>query len=88
MIEVEGLEAFDKLVLLHVILGGKPLVVEGFQQRLDEWTFTSQWLQDNCGKKCKRSQLFEHPVSNAAYSRTSTQLEQAAKYDSLNWSLS
>ena len=53
MIEEQGLESFDKLVLLHVILGGKPLVVDGFQKRLDEWTFTRQWLQDNCESKCK-----------------------------------
>ena len=52
MIEVQGLEAFEKLVLLHVIIGGKPLVVEGFQDRLDQWTFTPQWLRDNQGKKC------------------------------------
>lgn len=53
MLEQQGLEAFEKLVLLHVIIGGKPLIVEGFQQRLDQWTFSSQWLQDNHGKKCK-----------------------------------
>ena len=65
MIETQGLEAFDKLVLLQVILGGRPLVVEGFQHRLDEWTFTTQWLQDNCGKKCKRGQHTEQLLSNA-----------------------
>ena len=53
MIESQGLEAFEKLVLLHVIIGGKPLVIEGFHNRLDSWTFTSQWLQDNVGKKCR-----------------------------------
>lgn len=53
MIEHQGLDAFEKLVLLHVILGGKPLVIEGFQDSLDQWTFTSQWLRDNHGKKCK-----------------------------------
>ena len=53
MLEQQGLEAFEKLVLLHVIIGGKPLIIEGFQHRLDEWTFSSQWLQDNHGKKCK-----------------------------------
>lgn len=52
-IEHQGLDAFEKLVLLHVILGGKPLVIDGFQGRLDQWTFTSQWLKDNHGKKCK-----------------------------------
>ena len=53
MLEQQGLEAFEKLVLLHVVIGGKPLIIEGFQQRLDQWTFSSQWLQDNHGKKCK-----------------------------------
>lgn len=51
MIESQSMEAFEKLVLLHVILGGKPLVIEGFHHRMDEWTFTSQWLKDNCGSK-------------------------------------
>lgn len=52
MIEHQGLEAFEKLVLLHVIIGGKPLIVEGFQKEMDEWTFSTQWLHDNHGKKC------------------------------------
>ena len=52
MIEEQGMDSFEKLILLHVILGGKPLVIEGFQHRLDEWTFTTQWLQDNYGQKC------------------------------------
>lgn len=53
MLEQQGLEAFEKLVLLHVIIGGKPLIIEGFQQRLDQWTFSSQWMQDNHGEKCQ-----------------------------------
>ena len=57
MIDEQGLESFDKLVLLHVILGGKPLVIEGFNYRLDEWTFTSQWLQDNCGKNFEQARV-------------------------------
>ena len=52
MIEQQSMEAFEKLVLLHVIIGGKPLVIDGFQHKLNKWTFTSQWLQDNCGSKC------------------------------------
>ncbi|KAL8717583.1 MAG: hypothetical protein Q9225_005185 [Loekoesia sp. 1 TL-2023] len=51
MIDTQGLDTFEKLVILHVIIGGKPLVIEGFHKRLDEWTFTSGWLQDNHGKK-------------------------------------
>ena len=52
MIERQSMEAFEKLVLLQVIMGGKPLVIDGFQHKLDKWTFSSQWLQDNCGGKC------------------------------------
>jgi hypothetical protein len=51
MIDHQGIEAFDKLVLLHVVMGGKPLVIEGYQQRLDRWTFALQWLRDNCSQK-------------------------------------
>jgi hypothetical protein len=50
-IEEQGLENFEKLILLHVIIGGKPLVVDGFEDRLDPWTFTSKWLHDNHGDK-------------------------------------
>ncbi|MCJ1415835.1 hypothetical protein MMC32_002169 [Xylographa parallela] len=55
MIEHQGLEAFEKLVLLHVIIGGKPLVIDGFQRRLDKWTFTSRWLRDNVGQKFEQA---------------------------------
>lgn len=51
MIDQQGLPAFEKLVLLHVIIGGKPLVIDGFEDRLDPWTFTPNWLRDNCGEK-------------------------------------
>lgn len=51
MIERQGLPAFEKLVLLHVIVGGKPLVIDGFEEQLDPWTFTPKWLRDNCGDK-------------------------------------
>ena len=54
MIETQGMEAFEKLVLLHVVIGGKPLVVEGFQHKLDPWTFSTRWLRDNTGTKCTR----------------------------------
>lgn len=50
-IDEKGVAAFEKLVLLHVIAGGKPLVVDGFENRLDPWTFSSKWLNDNVGSK-------------------------------------
>ena len=52
LIERQGLEAFEKLVLVQVIIGGKPLVIEGFHEHLERWTFSAQWLRDNVGQKC------------------------------------
>ncbi|KAF2279699.1 uncharacterized protein EI97DRAFT_430730 [Westerdykella ornata] len=51
MIEANGIEKFEKLVLLHVVVGGKPLVIDGFEEILDPWTFTPGWLRDNHGEK-------------------------------------
>lgn len=51
MIDHQGMEKFEWLVLLHVILGGRPLVIEGCQARLDRWTFALQWLRDNYSQK-------------------------------------
>jgi hypothetical protein len=51
MIASNGMEQFEKLVLLHVIIGGKPLVIDGFEEVLDPWTFTPSWLRDNHGEK-------------------------------------
>jgi hypothetical protein len=53
MIDHQGIDAFEKLVLIHVILGGKPLVIEGYERRLDRWTYAVQWLRDNVGSKGK-----------------------------------
>lgn len=55
MIDQQGLAAFEKLVLLHVVVGGKPLVIDGFEDRLDPWTFTPKWLRDNCGDKVENA---------------------------------
>ena len=55
MIDQQGLPAFEKLVTLHVIIGGKPLVIDGFEDRLDPWTFTPKWLRDNCGEKVENA---------------------------------
>lgn len=46
-----GLAEFEKLVLLHVIIGGRPLVVEGWQTSLPPWLFCPTWLEDNVGTK-------------------------------------
>lgn len=50
-IEEIGIAEFEKLVLLHVIVGGKPLVVEDWQKLLAPWTFSAQWLSQEHGAK-------------------------------------
>ncbi|KAL6707206.1 hypothetical protein ACN47E_004753 [Coniothyrium glycines] len=55
MIANNGVEQFEKLVLLHVIIGGKPLVIDGFEEVLDPWTFTPSWLRDNHGDKVENA---------------------------------
>ncbi|CAI6338600.1 unnamed protein product [Periconia digitata] len=54
-IATHGVEQFEKLVLLHVIIGGKPLVIDGFEEVLDPWTFTPSWLRDNHGDKVENA---------------------------------
>ena len=41
----ENPELFDRLVFLHVITLGRPLVIDGVESWIDRSTFTSQWLQ-------------------------------------------
>lgn len=52
-IDANGLENFEKLVYLHVVRGGKPLVVEGFNQRLDPHLFSEKWLRRRCSQNSK-----------------------------------
>lgn len=48
-----GLEKFEELVALHVVNGGKPLIVERFNERLDSSVFSEKWLRTHHGKKSK-----------------------------------
>ncbi|RAL05690.1 putative JmjC domain protein [Aspergillus ibericus CBS 121593] len=50
-IDENGLEIFEKLVLLHVVRGGKPLVVEGFDRWLDGSIFSEKWLRNHYSAK-------------------------------------
>ncbi|MCJ1295153.1 hypothetical protein MMC34_006714 [Xylographa carneopallida] len=85
MIEHQGLEAFEKLVLLHVIIGGKPLVIDGFQHRLDKWTFTTRWLRDNVGQKCMF--LFLYLVETYADHREVEQARNLTKKENMPLSI-
>jgi len=56
-IDEHGLDNFDKLVRLHVILGGKPLVIEGFHERLDRSVFSERWLRSHHSSRSKSTSL-------------------------------
>lgn len=70
-IDEQGMVAFEKLVIKHVIVGGKPLVIEGWEGRLDPWTFSQKWLRDNCGDKVENARNLttkeELPLTTAHY---------------------
>ncbi|KAK0634731.1 hypothetical protein B0T17DRAFT_594533 [Bombardia bombarda] len=46
-----GPQEFEKLVLLHVIHGGKPLVIERWGDRLPKSLFSAEWLETTQNKK-------------------------------------
>src|SRR5205807_1262404 len=54
-IAAKGIEQFEKFVILHVVIGGKPLVIRGFDEVLDPWIFTPSWLRDNHGDKVENA---------------------------------
>ena len=47
----QGIDQLERLVSLHVVIGGKPLVIDGFEDRLDPLIFTERWLRENHGQK-------------------------------------
>ncbi|KAJ5757868.1 uncharacterized protein N7511_006562 [Penicillium nucicola] len=46
-----SLEQFEKLAHFQVVLTGRPLVVEGFQERLDQALFSEKWLRETYSSK-------------------------------------
>lgn len=46
-----GPQEFEKLVFLHVVHGGKPLVIEKWNDRLPKSLFSAQWLEATYNKK-------------------------------------
>lgn len=53
--EIQNLrqEDFEKLILIHVVLGGKPLVIDGWDDVLPSSLFHPHWLENNYNKKRK-----------------------------------
>jgi len=48
-----GPQEFEQLVLIHVIIGGKPLVVDGWDALLSQDLFSAKWLEHTYDKKRK-----------------------------------
>ncbi|KAF4342581.1 hypothetical protein FBEOM_3499 [Fusarium beomiforme] len=46
-----GQQEFEKLVLIHVIVGGKPLVIDGWDGVLPKWLFDVSWLEKTYDKQ-------------------------------------
>ncbi|KAK3493232.1 hypothetical protein B0T13DRAFT_438037 [Neurospora crassa] len=46
-----GPQEFERLVYLHVIRGGKPLVIEKWNDRLPKTLFSAEWLEGTYNKK-------------------------------------
>jgi hypothetical protein len=64
-IDQRGIEQLKKLILLHVVIGGKPLVIEGFDEKLEPLMFTPQWLRDNHGGKSTQIQCLASLETNS-----------------------
>ncbi|PNY25033.1 Uncharacterized protein TCAP_05028 [Tolypocladium capitatum] len=46
-----GQQEFEKLVQIHIIAGGKPLVIDGWDSVLPQWLFNVDWLEKTYDKK-------------------------------------
>lgn len=46
-----GQQEFEKLVQIHVIAGGKPLVIDGWDALLPKKLFSVEWLESTYDKK-------------------------------------
>ncbi|GAB1313373.1 hypothetical protein MFIFM68171_03583 [Madurella fahalii] len=46
-----GPQEFEKLVFIHVVHGGKPLVIEKWNDRLPKSLFSAEWLEATYNKK-------------------------------------
>lgn len=56
------LEDFENLVYTHVIRLGKPLVIEGFDERLNQNMFSADWLKTYYGGQGKRTWTWTFPL--------------------------
>ncbi|KAI1341742.1 hypothetical protein F5Y15DRAFT_375134 [Xylariaceae sp. FL0016] len=73
-----GPVGFEKLVQLHVIEGGRPLVIEGWNKVLPKEMFSAQWLESNYDKKQENvrdiTNQSDIPMTTGHYLRSMRQL--------------
>ncbi|KAL7930946.1 hypothetical protein V8C35DRAFT_311820 [Trichoderma chlorosporum] len=73
-----GQHDFEKLVAIHVIAGGKPLVIEGWDKALPSSLFSAGWLEDAYDKKQENvrdiSNATDIPMTTGHYLRSMKQL--------------
>ncbi|KAH8599156.1 hypothetical protein B0O99DRAFT_683136 [Bisporella sp. PMI_857] len=50
MLKGHSAQSLEQLILLHVVIGGKPLVIEGWEDHLDPYLFSPDWLQASMNK--------------------------------------
>lgn len=48
-----GQQEFEKVVFMHVVQGGKPLVIDGYDGFIPKWLFNVDWLEKTYDKKRK-----------------------------------
>ncbi|KAH8121005.1 hypothetical protein ACSS6W_006868 [Trichoderma asperelloides] len=73
-----GQHDFEKLVAIHVIAGGKPLVIEGWDDALPSSLFSAAWLENVYDKKQENvrdiSNGIDIPMTTGHYLRSMKQL--------------
>lgn len=53
MLKDHSAQSLEQLILLHVVIGGKPLVIEGWEDHIDPYIFSPEWLQAHMDKTGK-----------------------------------
>lgn len=51
ILEEHTIAELEQLVLVHVVIGGKPLVIEGWEGKLDRDLFSPEWLERTMDKE-------------------------------------
>jgi hypothetical protein len=51
ILEGHSIRSLEQLVLVHVVIGGKPLVIEGWEDIIDSDLFSQTWLLKNMDKE-------------------------------------